>query len=361
MRCPGCGRNVPRAFPYCDYCGARLAPAAKTNGLPAWAKWMIAFGLAIIATIVAQFVMPGAVTPPPAKDKEAGTRQPAGGWVSLASAPSIMDYSASTRTGDDYIYACEGELPNYYRYSVSENSWTALAPIPDDKSRPYHDLIYLGGANLYVLDGWGTEGPGIWSYYIPNDSWSRLTSFPGKVSDGQVYGGTRSVGARIQGKDYIYVQDASKFWRYSVSDDSWETMAAMPPYDSVMAWDGGDSIYGLSSIYATAEFWRYSISGDSWATLEPAPGEVKGAGTCLALADGDHVYAARGGIYDSERDSWYPTQDFWRYSVSSDNWEVLDSLPEGVSWGGSLVATTDGIYILIGGTPGRFYFLSTSS
>ena len=274
----------------------------------------------------------------------------------LAPAPSIMDYSASVWTGGDDIYACKGGgWREYWRYSIIGNSWTPVAAIPDDEARPYFDLIWLGGDNLYALDHHGSIGPGIWSFNVPGNAWSRITSFPGEV-----YTGTRAVGAKIADKDYIYVQDPFHFWRYSVSDDSWETMAAMPPYYSIMVWAGGGFIYGLSQS-GTSDFWLYSIYGDYCSTLASAPAEVEGAGTDLAWGEGDYIYAIRGGQYDQETAIWLPTKDLWRYRISGDSWEVLDPLPGGVSWEGSLVATTDGFYILIGGTPSPFYFVSFSS
>ena len=69
-----------------------------------------------------------------------------------------------------------------------------------------------------------------------------------------------------------------------------------------LTYDGGDYIYALRGS-ATTDFWRYSISTDSWDTMESTLSAV-GAGGALCHAD-DQVYALRGSS----------STGFWRFKL----------------------------------------------
>ena len=149
-----------------------------------------------------------------------------GGWTSLSLAPSIMENSALTWDRGDYICAYGGGYQgyqrvfisnNYYRYSISNNSWESIAPIPENDALP-HGLICLDENSLYTFDR-GVNRKDIWRYSVSTNSWSRITSFPDEYYPYQA----GPVGVIVAGKKYIYIHSGrTSFWRYSISDNSWE-------------------------------------------------------------------------------------------------------------------------------------------
>lgn len=283
-----------------------------------------------------------------------------GSWTHLAPVPSIMWNSVFTWDGGDNIYAYSGTINQYgpyrsdtdrqfYRLSISGNSWSPIAAIPDNNAQP-RGLIWLAGEGLYTFD----NGKDVWFYHPSSASWKRVTPFPGKNY-------ISSIGVTRAGNKYIYVHDEDSFWQYSVSNDSWETVAEglwCPPNPTAMVWTGGDFIYGFSaSSQESGEraFWRYSISSNQWSALPMPPGQVAVSEKVhLAWGGSDYIYLYGGGSRT--------TPHLWRYSILGDTWEALEPLPEDQM--AAMVATSSGLYVapggtyseLLGGAPSWFYF-----
>ena len=272
------------------------------------------------------------------------TKSPSfGSWVPLALAPSLGESSTLMWDGNDYIYAGSG-----YRYSISSNSWSSIATIPDKNTQPY-DLIWLDGEGLCTF-----EGKDVWCYYPSSDSWKRIASFPGEKH-------IASLGVTRPDNKYIYVHDGTSFWRYTFSNNLWGTVAEglwCPPNPTAMVWTGGDFIYGFSTSRQESgerAFWRYSISSNQWSALSMPPGQVAVGGQGhLAWSGGDYIY-----LYGGESRT---TPHLWRYSMLGDTWEALESVPEDEV--AAIVATSSGIYVasggvyseLLGSAPSWFYF-----
>ena len=111
-----------------------------------------------------------------------------------------------------------------------------------------------------------------------------------------------------------------------------------------LVWTSGDYIYALRGI-ETTEFWRYSISNDNWTPMASISESV--TGSSLVWTGGDNIYAllqGGGGL----------SNNFWRYSISDNSWSMMpDTLLEAGSHGVSAVWTGgDNIYAL------RGYFLN---
>ena len=98
------------------------------------------------------------------------------------------------------------------------------------------------------------------------------------------------------------------------------------------------------------DFWRYSISEDNWYSMEDAPDKIK-AGGALAYDGSGYIYAFRG-----------DKKDFWRYSISGDSWdETLEDAPHDVKAGGALAyAGGDDIYAFRGDGKDDFWRYSIS-
>lgn len=171
-------------------------------------------------------------------------------------APASIDWGSSqVYTGRDYIYALRGNgTTDFYRYSISGNSWTAMTSISA--------TVHYGGSLTYT------------------------------------------------GGDYIYATRGNvttAFYRYSISGNSWTAMTSTPVAigGTTLTYTGGDFIYSFINEGSTA-FYRYSISNNSWTLMTATPVDSRG-GTSLVYAN-NYIYALRGGGYTN----------FWRYSLGSD-------------------------------------------
>ena len=108
---------------------------------------------------------------------------------------------------------------DFWRYSISGNSWQNLADAPDIVD--WGGALTFDGSNtIYALRGAGNNS--FWKYTISTGAWSSLADTPANVNDG---------GALSYNSGFVYGfrGDGQKdFWRYSVSGDSWSSMASAP-------------------------------------------------------------------------------------------------------------------------------------
>jgi len=239
--------------------------------------------------------------------------------------------------GSDYIYAFRGDdAKDFWRYSISGNSWTSMANAPE-KVKEGGALAYDGGDFVYALRG-NKDAKDFWRYSVSGDSWQALTDAPDKVKQGGALA--------YDGSSYVYAlrgNDSKDFWRYGTSSGVWDTSLTQTP-DKVkeggaLAYDGGNFIYAFRG-NDSKDFWRYSISGGSWQTLTDAPDKVKGGGALAYDSSGSFVYALRG---DKKK-------DFWRYDTGAGTWDTsLTQTPDNVKEGGALIADGSGsVYALRG-------------
>ena len=235
-----------------------------------------------------------------------------------------------TWTGGDYIFAFRGGTTAFWRYSISGDSWSVMTVAPAAVAAG-GSLAWAGGDFIFAFQG-GTTA--FWRYSITGNSWLTPALAPAAVADGGALAWT--------GGDYIYgfKGGTTAFWRYSISGDSWTVMTVAPAAvaaGGALTWTGGDYIFAFQG--GTTAFWRYSISGNSWTVMTVAPAAVA-AGGALTWTGGDYIYAFQGG-----------TTAFWRYSISGDSWSVMTVAQAAVAAGGSLAwAGGDFIYAFQGGT-----------
>ncbi len=108
-------------------------------------------------------------------DFESGT------LVNLNSSSSPGDVKLATDGND--IYAFRGNNnPDFWRYSISGNSWTSMTNAPESV-RYGGALTYDGSNYVYAFQG-NNNNPDFWRYSISGNSWTSMTDAPGDVKDG---------------------------------------------------------------------------------------------------------------------------------------------------------------------------------
>ncbi|RLC40566.1 MAG: hypothetical protein DRH44_08365, partial [Candidatus Coatesbacteria bacterium] len=232
-------------------------------------------------------------------------------WTQDANSPTNVDeWSASMTTdGKSYVYATRGRYrTNFWRYSVARNTWEVLASPPAD-FRTGHDIAYKDGF-VYAIRG---ESTTFWRYNPSADSWTVMADVPGRVG----WGGMLVAGNR----NYLYClrgNGSSDFYRYDIASNSWATLTSL---SRPVGWGGyggkaicypgfGDYIYVIpGSVYGdwygeSKGFFRYSISQDAWEEIESTPAPARGTNALVYPGEGSYMYGYRGG---------YDSFEFWKY------------------------------------------------
>jgi len=215
--------------------------------------------------------------------------------------PSLLVWPVTTSqgsgmvwTGGDYIYVLAGgstEPHPFHRYSISGNSTTAMA-YPSTRALTGSGLAYDGGDNIYGMFRGGTYANGILRVYsISANAWTDLGVPPVSPSSGSSI-------CRVGNYLYFGVGGASTFYRYTIADGTWTTMASLPQY----SWGagGGQEKVTTGYIFATRgggaatslNFMRYRISDDSWVYLADTP--VLNSANDRLTFDGTYLYMIGG-------------------------------------------------------------------
>ncbi|MBT0160859.1 hypothetical protein G4O51_12840 [Candidatus Bathyarchaeota archaeon A05DMB-2] len=231
-------------------------------------------------------------------------------FVELASPPKPDGYAFKTGAAlawdfNDHIYALYGAATDdsrryFYRYSISGNSWQALANTTYDQGE--------GNALTWVS------------------------------VDNCIY-------ATIGGE-----QRPTYLMRYDPSTNSWSDTPADPPDGmgdgASLVWTGGDYLYALRGEFletdALYDYWRYSLTDNSWTAMADIPalphsggsGGVGDGGSLLYVglwlpSHTDYIYALSGNQAHPDN---IPDNRTYRYTISTNSWERLADLPFGVGY-----------------------------
>jgi N-acetylneuraminic acid mutarotase len=134
-----------------------------------------------------------------------------------------------------------------------------------------------------------------------------------------------------------------------------ETRAALPAEDrdDAVAAVVGESLYtgsGLTAgFYNTNDWWRYTYTTDSWEQLPNMPFPPR---QYLKSFTYQHCLYLFGG-YQNEANTY---NDLWRYNTLNGRWTQLDSLPGNRRWGSFVFALGD--YAYVGGGKDTLHYLS---
>jgi len=310
-------------------------------------------------------------------------------WFTSENAPYKSTYGITTTGAGDYIFI----LKSYWadvkvgigRYNTATGSWENWSnpTIEWQEKNQYFkngcSMAWDNGGYIYVLAG-GSYGDtlnpsdptthepryGFWRFSVGNPySWERLENTPWHQGPGDAL-----VWLRVNGENYIYAwigttsknrgrDCGAKFYRYSIDSEHWDTQPiteigklysdnkVSPPYGaddgSSLVWTGEDCIYFLPGAYAEnlppnkeRYFARFVISENRWENLamlpyneNPNTTESDGVddGGSMVWDGGSYLYVLKGGDGNGDNEA----DNFWRYNISSNSWEVLAGVPFGPS------------------------------
>ena len=213
-----------------------------------------------------------------------------------------------------YLYALlgarspqEGDVNRrlFYRYNLDRDSWEPLVDTP------------------------APQGAGDALVYVKYDGKERFYSFLGSNAHDSTQTMSRSI-----------------FAVYDIQAESWDTLELNPSWHdegtdegASLVWDGFDHIYalqgGVDKTNPLGRFAVYSLATKSWMNLADNPETFNAQGKC-GISDGaslaylgefstdqsDYIYALGGGCVDKS-----PGTHFYRYRISTDEWETLTDVP----------------------------------
>jgi N-acetylneuraminic acid mutarotase len=128
--------------------------------------------------------------------------------------------------GDNNI---NGNLRDWYMYDISTDSWTQIANLPGPAR--HHPFMFNAGGEVFA--GLGHGGSSIYNDWYKLDTatntWSAMNNFPdeGRVAGTQF--GTNGYGYLLSGDgDNHSYMDEGEMWRYDPNNDSWSQLTSHP-------------------------------------------------------------------------------------------------------------------------------------
>ena len=264
-------------------------------------------------------------------------------------------YGEAVVGAGDCIYIARRS--SFYRYRPADDSWVAMAapPNPDggDAFKTGTALAWDFNDHIYALYGAATHDSRRWfyRYSISSDSWEALANTTVDQGEGNAL-------TWVSVENHIYAtiggeQRPTHFVRYDPSTNSWNDAPADPPGGmgdgASLVWTGGDFLYALRGEFDEEmplyDFWRYSLSGDVWTAMADIPayphdggvGGVGDGGSLLYVGlwlpnQMDYIYALSGNQAFPEGIEVIPDHRFYRYTISTNSWEQLAFLPFGIGY-----------------------------
>jgi len=265
-------------------------------------------------------------------------------WVWVRDTVTGAYGEAVVGTGDA-VYIARGT--SFYRYRPSDNSLVGLAspPAPDGYAfKTGTALAWDFSDYIYALYGAATDDSRRWfyRYSISGDSWQAVANTTADQGEGDAITWVsldNCIYATIGGE-----QRTTYFVRYDPSANSWnDTAVADPPAGmgdgASLVWTGGDSLYALRGEFdettALYDFWRYNLTDNVWTamaniTADPHDGGNGGVGDGGSLLyvgfwmsnHACYIYALSGNQVNE-----VPDNHFYRYTNFTNSWERLADLP----------------------------------
>jgi hypothetical protein len=257
-------------------------------------------------------------------------------------------YTVISAGGDgDSIYV--GGYDVFYKYSISNRTWTTLVSpynsAPALRWDQYDPQMVYPGTGSYLYSTRGRTTNNFWRYSVSGNSWEALTAPANSFGSGHQLVGTPSKIYALRGDSY------NNFWAYDPSSNTWASSANTPDtvnFGSSLCYvtlaGGGNFIYATRG-NRSSDFWRYSLSTDSWESMAPVPVLLGGGygGTSLVYPGvGDYLYLTQGTIYSTN----YGASTVFRYSLANNTWEEARSLcPQVFLDDGQLIYPGSGDYL----------------
>jgi hypothetical protein len=213
-------------------------------------------------------------------------------------------------------------------------------------------------------------------YHIEGDTWHQLPGIPEGDRRKRLKGGSSAAYVDL-GQPCVYLNKGVTldFYRYNITDDTWEALDPIPAgtrakveYGSWLIHDGSTSLYFHKSRYH--ELWRFDLLTQKWDTalrLTAMP-YTNRAGRTRKSKEGSCADWYTSAAYTLKGAN---SQDYFRYTVLGDSWTELESVPSYspntgrrklVKGGGAIASRGDGtLYALKGNKTRELWRYTTAA
>jgi len=274
--------------------------------------------------------------------------------------PAYLPYVAATGAdliyNSGYIYYNRGGGNNYYRYSVSGNSWETLTV----SSVSYSDDakgVAVGAYNYYLTS---TNTNTFYRYDISGGDWEVLATTPAAARYGS---------ALTYLDPYIYAvpgNNSNDVWRYTIgSPGSWDNTTVPNLPDNAESYYGSRMVSdGTSLFYITgagrSQLLRWTPGDANWTVVTTLPfAPYYGTDAAYYLDGTTKKIVFQAGYYKSEVYEYLINEETWRRLPDLQSTYVYDIGPYG---GGSLeVDPTSGKLYSITGNGYNYFNAFTPS
>jgi DNA-binding CsgD family transcriptional regulator/N-acetylneuraminic acid mutarotase len=332
-----------------------------------WQRLIFIIALAIaLASLAAPYWRSQARTSPPllsdagARTGDAPQIELEPRWEARAPLPGPRSRLAAAQVGE-ILYALGGEttggrlLRALDAIDLRVNRWRSLAPLPQATSN-------LGAAALdgYIYAAGGTQasletGAGpvfsdkLWRYSIADNQWSEVGALPGPLTGAALAADDSSL-YLVGGWDGALMHD--KVWKLTPSEDGslapqWEQLTTLPtPRAFLGAVISGRELYvagGFDGQRELADAAVFNLDTGEWRILPPMANARSGH---ALVSDGLAIFALGGG--------WLaPVNNHERYDPVIDVWSNFPS-PVPNEWRHLAAAGQDGQVFVLGGWSGDY-------
>jgi len=259
-------------------------------------------------------------------------------WVQKADTPEVGGYGEAVIGTDENIYVARclyaSSTPYFWRYNPLTDSWTSMntSGLPTGAFRNGAALTWDHNDSIFALLGGrytDSDRRLFYEYSISTNKWQRLadTLLAQGAGDAITWSGYDGLIYALLGSK----EHGTTFVCYNISTNSWSYNTPLPVIDdgASLVWAGGEYLYALRGEWQETvpcqDFFRYHIPTDTWSARSPIPdsGGVGDGGSLLWTDNQTNYIFALGGNSCLED----PGYNFSRYSISSDSWEELESIP----------------------------------
>ncbi len=239
----------------------------------------------------------------------------------------------------------------FYAYNPATNAWSSqlsVSGLPGGGTGDFRNgaaLVWDNGNYIYsLLGGRYDDADGnryfFYRYSISSNSWTAMASTPTSIGQQTAGGALAWIPGRVlevSDDNYIYAclgDHSNSFARYSIKTDSWTIMAHAPGRKDdgcSLVWTGDNYLFALQGEYVELGYndaaWRYNIISNTWDLTGKFATDV-GDGGSMIWTSGDYIYATSGCSSDETlRDNFY-RYNFKTGLLRQTDWVPLADLPE---------------------------------
>jgi len=275
-------------------------------------------------------------------------------WVDdPTDAPVTWGYGEAIVGAQGKIYLAKTynvSSPDYfYVYNPATNAWSPLnvSGLPGGGTGDFKNgtaLVWDNGNYIYSLLGGTYSDTGRYFFYrysISGNSWTAMASTPTDQTAGGALAWVPGSVLGVGDDNYIYAclgDHSTAFARYSIKTNSWTTRASAPAGKDdgcSLVWTGGNYLFALQGELVETGYndaaWRYNIITNTWDLTGKFATEV-GDGGSMIWAGGDYIYALSGGTsLEVDRPNFY-RYNFKTGLLQQTDWVRLADLPEPIDY-----------------------------